>query len=96
MKMFLVVYADYFDEGISKTFMEAGFGKYTKVHGVTGRGEESEAKLGTHYSPGKNNSIFMAVQDEEIPRLLEVIRGLRAEYPGSGFRAFTLPLEECI
>ena len=95
MKMFLVVYVDYFDERISKTFMEAGFENIRKCMGLrTGAGVGG--KLGTHYSPGKNNSIFMAVQDEEIPRLLEVIRGLRAEYPGSGFRAFTLPLEECI
>jgi hypothetical protein len=38
----------------------------------------------------------MAVPDEEIPNLLEIVRKLRREYPDAGFRALTYQLEECI
>ena len=94
MKMFFVVYAAYFDERVTDAFKQAGYKSYTKAHGMTGEGEESEPKLGTHYSPGKNKTIFMAVPDEEINPLIELVRKVKAEHPGAGLRAFTFPLEE--
>ncbi|MDX9745013.1 MAG: PG0541 family transporter-associated protein [Syntrophales bacterium] len=96
MKMFYVIYPDYFDELMTKAIKRAGYKQYTKMHGLTGEGEESEAKLGTSYSPGRNKTLLMAVDDNEIPRLLEMMRELRAEHPKAGFRAFTFPLEECV
>jgi hypothetical protein len=96
MKMFAFVYADYFDERITKEFKEADYKQYTKVHGTTGEGEESGAKLGTSYALGRNNILYIAVPDEEIPNLLEIGRRLRRDYPDAGFRAFTYQLEKCI
>ena len=96
MKMFAFVYADYFDARITKEFKEADYKQYTKVHGTTGEGKESGAKLGTSYAPGRNNILYMAVTDAEIPKLLEIVRKLRRECPDAGFRAFTYQLEECI
>lgn len=96
MKMFYFVYPEYFDERITNEFKQAGYKKYTKVHGTTGEGEESEPKLGTFRSPGRQKSLLMAVPDEEIPCLIEIVRKLRGEHPVAGFRAFTFPLEECI
>ena len=96
MKMFVVVYAEATDESITKAFKENGFRTYTKMHGATGEGLETEPKLGTHYWPGKNNTLLMAVQDEDIARLLELVRKLKVEQPRAGLRAFTFPLEECI
>ncbi len=96
MKMFFFIYPDYFDKRVTNELKQAGFRKYTKVHGTTGEGEETDAKLGTHYAPGKNNSLFMAVSDEDVSSLLEIVQKLRQQYPTGGFRAFTFPLEECI
>jgi hypothetical protein len=96
MKMFAFVYADYFDKRITSEFKKADYTQYTKVHGTTGEGKEAGAKLGTSHAPGKNNILYMAVPDEEIPNLLEIVRKLRREYPDAGFRAFTYQLEECI
>jgi hypothetical protein len=96
MKMFAFVYADYFDERVTKGFKEAGYKQYTKVHGTTGEGEEAGAKLGTSCSPGKNNIMYIGVPDEEIPNLLKIVRKLRGEFPNAGFRAFTYQLEEYI
>jgi len=96
MKMFCVVYADYLDESITNAFKQAGYKKYTKMHDETGEGEKSKAKLGTFTSPGRNKSLLMALPDEEIPRLLEIVRRLRGEHPDAGFHAFTFKMEEYI
>ncbi|HNT90930.1 MAG: PG0541 family transporter-associated protein [Smithellaceae bacterium] len=94
MKMIFVIYAAYFDERITNTLKNAGYKAYTKMNDVTGEGEESEPKLGTHYSPGKNKTIWMAVPDEEIKPLVELMRKVKAEHPGAGLRAFVFPLAE--
>ncbi len=96
MKMFFVVYAEASDESITAAFKKAGYKSYTKAHGATGEGEESEPKLGTHYWPGRNNTLLLAVPDEEIHKLIELAKRLKAEHPRAGLRAFTFPLEECV
>jgi hypothetical protein len=96
MKMFFVVYAEDSDEYITDAFKKSGYKSYTKLHGVTGEGEESEPKLGTHCWPGKNNTLLLAVKDEKIHNLIELVRKLKEEEPRAGLRAFTFPLEECI
>ncbi len=94
--MFLAVYAEASDESITKAFKEAGFRAYTKMHGATGEGQETEPKLGTHFWPGLNNALFLAVPDEEVKRLCDMVKQLKNDYPRAGLRAFTFPLEECV
>ena len=96
MKMFLVVYAEASDESVTTAFKEAGYKAYTKMHGATGEGCESEPKLNTHFWPGRNNTLLLAVPDEAIGRLIDLVRKLKTEQPRAGLRAFTFPLEECI
>ena len=94
MKMFLVFYAEASDEDIIDAFKKAGIKAYTKMGGLMGEGEESEPKLGTHYWPGNNNALFLAVRDEKIKPLCDLVRKLKVEHPRAGLRAFTFPLEE--
>jgi len=94
--MFLVIYAEASDESIIDALKSAGFKSYTKMLGATGEGEESEPKLGTHCWPGKNNALFVAVHDEEIQHICDLIRKLKAEHPRACLRAFKFPVEECI
>ena len=96
MKMFFVVYAEASDESVTEAFKKAGYKSYTKMHGATGEGEESEPKLDTHFWPGRNNTLLLGVPDEEIGRLIELVRKLKTEQPRAGLRAFTFPLEECV
>jgi len=96
MKMLLVIYAEAADENITDAFKKAGYKAYTKMHGATGEGQESEPKLGTHFWPGRNNTLFFAVPDEDIHRLCEFVKKLKEEQPRAGLRAFSFPLEECI
>jgi hypothetical protein len=76
MKMFYVIYAEASDEVILDAFKKAGFKAYTKMSGLMGEGEESEPKLGTHYWPGNNNALLLAVSDEKIKPLCELVRQL--------------------
>ena len=96
MKMFFVIYAEACDESVTGAFKKAGYKSYTKVHSATGEGDESEPKLGTHYWPGKNNLLLLAVSDEDVIGLVELVRRLKVEQPRAGMRAFTFPLEECV
>jgi hypothetical protein len=96
MKMFLVVYCEASDENILAAFKDAGFKSYTKMHGAMGEGEESEPKLGTHCWPGTNNALFLAVPDEDITGLCDLVKNLKLKHPRAGLKAFTLPLEECV
>ena len=61
MKMFFVVYAEASDESITDAFKKAGYKSYTKMHGATGEGLESEPKLDTHYWPGRNNTLLFLI-----------------------------------
>jgi hypothetical protein len=81
MKMLFVVYPRYSDEHVTYAFKRSDYKSYTKTHDATGVGEASEPKLGTHYSPGKNNILLFALPDEQVPRIVEVVRRLKAEYP---------------
>jgi len=96
MKMFWVVYDDYFDDSIINAFRQAGCKSYMKLHDATGDCQTSGVRLGTHKKPGRDKSILMAVPDEEIPNLLEIVRKLKKEFPDEGLGAFTYQLEECI
>jgi hypothetical protein len=96
MKMFFVVYAEASDESITAAFKKAGYKSYTKMHGATGEGQESEPKLDTHFWPGRNNTLLLGVPDDEIGHLVELVRKLKTEQPRAGLRAFTFPLEECV
>jgi hypothetical protein len=68
MKMFVFVYADYFDDRITNAFKQTDYKQYTKVHGTTGEGEESGAKLNTSYAPGRNNILYIAVPDKMVQK----------------------------
>jgi hypothetical protein len=87
MKMFFVGYDEYFDDTVTNAFRQAGCESYLKLYD----GKTKETR-----SSGNANALFMPVSDEEIPHLVEIVRGLKAEYPTVNLRAFTFPVEECI
>jgi hypothetical protein len=64
--MFTFVYADYFDARITNEFKQADYKQYTKVHGTTGEGEETGAKLGITHAPFKNNILYIAVPEKRV------------------------------
>jgi len=93
MKMVLIIYCEAADEDVTAALKEAGIHGYTKTVEARGEGTETEPKLGTHCWPGKNNVLFMVMDDDEVPRIRERVRRLREEHPRAGVRGFILPIE---
>jgi nitrogen regulatory protein PII len=96
MKMFFIVYSKAADEDVLCRIKEVGIRGYTKMKEATGEGSETEPKLGTHTWPGANNVLYVAVQDEEVPVVADMIRLLKQEHPRAGVKGFVLPMEEII
>jgi hypothetical protein len=98
MKMFFVVYEEYFDDRVTHAFKQAGMQTYMKFHDTTGKDAPSKASPGILHSSREDKlfSLLMPVPDEEILHLVEIVRKLKAEYPIVGIRAFTFPLEEVV
>jgi len=96
MKMFFIVYSRAADYDVVAKLKSAGIKGYTKMKDVSGEGTETEPKLGTHCWPGENNVLYIAVQDEEVPSVCEVIRELRKSHPRAGVKGFILPMVEII
>ena len=94
--MFLIIYCDAADDDVIDAFNRAGIRSYTKMREVRGVGTDTEPKLGTHCWPGKNNVLFIAVEDGRAPLIRETIAYLRKEHPRSGIKGFVLPMEEAV
>ncbi len=95
MKMFVFVYADYFEDTATKTFKQAGYTSYLKVHNMTSEYEGLEARTGQG-GQGGSRSLWMPVPDEKIPHLLDIVRNLKKQSPQVGFGAFTFQLDELV
>lgn len=95
MKMFVLVYADYFEDTVAKTFRQAGYDSYLKVHNMTSEYQGLESRTG-HGGQGGTKALWLPVTDEKIPHLLDIVRDLKKEFPNVGFGAFTFPLEELV
>ena len=96
MKMFFIVYSRAADYDVISRLKSAGIKGYTKMKDVSGEGTETEPKLGTHCWPGENNVLYIAVEDDEVQRVCEVIRALRKSHPRAGVKGFILPMVEII
>jgi len=96
MKMFFIVYSRAADYDVINKLKSAGIKGYTKMKDVSGEGTETEPKLGTHCWPGENNVLYIAVEEDEVQRVCEVIRALRKSHPRAGVKGFILPMVEII
>ncbi len=96
MKMLIAIYSQEADEYIVAAFKESGMHGYTKMEEVYGEGQETEPKLGTHIWPGKNNLLFLAIEDARVAQVKELLRQLKTKHSRAGIKAFLLPLEEAI
>jgi len=96
MKMFFIVYSHAADYDVLQRIRKAGIKGYTKLKEACGEGTETEPKLGTHTWPGENNVLYIAVQEEEVPIVADMIRLMKKEHPRAGVKGFVLPMEEII
>jgi nitrogen regulatory protein PII len=96
VKMFLIVYSNAADEYVITAFKKSGITRYTKMEEAHGEGNDTEPKLGTHTWPGENNVLLVAVPNEQVSLMTDVLHKLKKEHPRAGVKGFVLPMEECI
>ena len=94
MKMFFIIYSQAADDDVMVALKQAGIRAYTKMQEVRGEGTETEPKLGTHFWPGTNNVLLIAVSEHEAPIVTDFIKKCKKEHPKSGIKGFVLPMEE--
>jgi nitrogen regulatory protein PII len=96
MKMVFIVYSQAADYDVIAAIKQAGVKGYTKMENASGEGVETEPKLHTHIWPGENCVLFLALEEKELPPIVELIRELKLEHPRAGVKAFIMPMEEII
>jgi hypothetical protein len=96
MKMVFIVYSQAADYDVIAAIKQAGVKGYTKMENASGEGVETEPKLHTHIWPGENCVLFLALEENELPPIVELIRELKLEHPRAGVKAFIMPMEEII
>lgn len=96
MKMVFIVYSQAADYDVLAAIKQTGVRGYTKMEKACGEGVDTEPKLHTHTWPGENSVLFLALEEDEIPGVVEAVRTLKTEHPRSGVKAFILPMEEII
>jgi hypothetical protein len=96
MKMVFIVYSQAADYDVISAVKEAGVKGYTKMENASGEGLETEPKLHTHTWPGENCVLFLALEEDELPNIIQLIRALKTDHPRAGVKAFILPMEEII
>lgn len=96
MKMVFIAYCDAADYIVIEAIKEAGIKAYTKFTEVIGEGTETPPKLGTHYWPGKNDFLAIAVEDEELKTLIPAVKEAKKRDPQAGIKIFVMPMDEVI
>jgi nitrogen regulatory protein PII len=96
MKMVFIVYSQAADYEVIAAIKKAGVKGYTKMEKACGEGVETEPKLHTHTWPGENCVLFLALEEVELPTIVELIKALKMEHPRAGVKAFIMPMEEII
>lgn len=93
MKMLMLVFNEAIDEEVMELLQACGTNNYTRINGIFGKGNSSGTHLGTDTWPGRNNSLLLAVSDEQAEQALACIRTLRTTLGAEGIKAFVWKLE---
>lgn len=70
---------------------------FTAWKDAVGRGSKyGEPHYGSHAWPSVNNAIISIVEDEKVPRVLELLKNIDKESENLGLRAFVWNVEDMI
>ncbi len=94
MQMLMLVFNEAIDEVVLETIQDCGIESYTRIDGVFGKGKTSGTHLGTDIWPGRNNTLLLAVSEEQARQAMERLRKLRTKLGIEGVKAFVWNLED--
>lgn len=97
MKMVFISYYVGLEDELMEILSSLGIAEFTKWERVLGKGKTSGPHLGTHIWPKTNALLALALNDQEVPPLLDKIGNLKVSLLGQeGIKAFIWPLEEIV
>jgi len=93
VKMVLIVYEAGIDEDLQSVFERLDVPGWTKLTGATGTGRHGN-RFGTQIWPGTNNLLMMALPEDRVDSVIEVLNELKASYlKPPALQVFVLPTE---
>ena len=91
MKAVFVTYNQAHTLQVNALLDTLGIRGFTRWALTEGRGStDGEPHYGTHAWPSMNTSLLIFMDDKDVAPLLEALKGLDAEAPRQGLRAFVL------
>ncbi len=91
MKAVFVTYNQAHTLQVNALLDTLGIRGFTRWALTEGRGStDGEPHYGTHAWPSMNTSLMIFMDDKDVAPLLEALKGLDAEAPQQGLRAFVL------
>ncbi|MCM8774409.1 MAG: hypothetical protein NC820_06725 [Candidatus Omnitrophica bacterium] len=92
--MVMIAYNEAIDEEVMEILDSCTLKNYTKIKGIFGKGNTSGAHLGNDIWPGRNNLLFISIEDKDSKGLILCIKELRKKLGREGIKAFLWNLEE--
>ncbi|MDD3627130.1 MAG: hypothetical protein PHV06_07410 [bacterium] len=96
MKLLMIIFNFAIRDRIEACLSECELKSYTLIPEVHGSGKSSGKHFESHIWPGKNNIIFIAMEDEKFNELKPKLKEIKEKYKTEGMKFFLLPLEEII
>ena len=97
MKAIFIVYNQAYNQEIVELLEAEGQRGYTVWEEIGGRGSESgEPHLGNHAWPTQNHALFTVMENELVPKVMDLLRRTDADNPKLGLRAYVLPVEDAL
>ena len=97
MKAIFIVYNQAYNQEIVELLEAEGQRGYTVWEEIGGRGSETgEPHLGNHAWPTQNHALFSVMENELVPKVMDLLRRTDADNPKLGLRAYVLPVEDAL
>ena len=97
MKAIFIVYNQAYNQEIVELLEAEGQRGYTVWEEIGGRGSENgEPHLGNHAWPTQNHALFSVMENELVPKVMDLLRRTDADNPKLGLRAYVLPVEDAL
>ena len=96
MKLLMVVFNFAIRDKVEDCLHECDIKSFTLIPEVHGTGESSGKHFESHIWPGKNNLMFIALDEDKYEKLKPKLKSVREQYKTEGIKFFLIPLEEMI
>lgn len=96
MKLLMIVFNFAIRDKIENCLKECSLESFTLIPEVHGSGKSSGKHFESHIWPGKNNIMYIALENEKWEALKPKLSQVKQKYKSEGIKFFLIPLEEVV